>query len=365
MNVIPFVKVARSAPWFSREHSQYRYNTANDGNRLNQIPTFRVINVPPASNGWITLFPFLFTAFTSQLQWLTFRPESASTGIMVGALLTIQNVINGKYMYLQNPTNVVKGIIGLTYGITGVYITTVALMSFINAYAKSNETSFLVLVRYQDLIFSFLRMFGILLTFLFIPLLVFHSDPTTGFQQELDWLYYLVGCSCLGFYVAFVTIKCWKRYQKDKINKESAEETYTEEINDIVTKPMALWSIGDVAMWIEHGLELKSQSKLTNVQLQIIAEKMDAAMIDGEILLKVYSDESRLVDSVQLPLGLAMHFASAMEKIKASGSLTYACPTEQVSEQPGAKITSLHSSRSVAVDDGKSGFMTSSGDTFD
>ena len=158
-------------------------------------------------------------------------------------------------------------------------------------------------------------MFGLLLTFFYIPLLVVYSDPTSGLQKQYQWLWYLVGFSCLGVYVLYVSFKLWKAFRRDKVKKEKEAETNLREAEDVATRPIETWTTDEVSLWIKHCEELKANSKLTDDDLESISEKMKDAKVDGELLLVVCKSQERLEKSVMLPLGDACRFSSAMENL--------------------------------------------------
>ena len=71
LNLIPYVSTLREAPWFD-DNIQMSYGLDRNyfiaqGDRMVQAVTFRVVYDQPNVNGWMILFSFLFSVFTTEV----------------------------------------------------------------------------------------------------------------------------------------------------------------------------------------------------------------------------------------------------------------------------------------------------------
>ena len=169
------------------------------------------------------------------------------------------------------------------------------------------------LVKHQGSIFRCVRMFCQLLTFFFIPILVYERDPETGFQQDFKWLWYLVAGLVAGFYCLFLfsVLRQARRGRQDAAKMSL----------DHFEQPVYSWSVDEVAMWIEKSPKLSEVSTFTEGELTGIAEKFRNARISGESFLEVSTDSQILVKDIGVAVGEALHLSSVMSKIIARGYL--------------------------------------------
>ena len=139
VRLIPTVTTYTSPPWWNFDNEQmglsgtsFSEDEGDTGEKLRQVANFRIVYADTSIvNGWMLLLPFLFTAFTTQLQWLVTKPDTCAPSNMVSSILLIQNLVNGQKPYTGHE-NVGTKVIYLTYGVTGMFVTAVALMTFIN-----------------------------------------------------------------------------------------------------------------------------------------------------------------------------------------------------------------------------------------
>ena len=87
---------------------------------MRNIPAvnFRIIYQKLRSTAWMSLSQFLFAAFSTQLQWLTFRPKTTDASNMVSSILLIQTVVSSQESFIGR-ANIATSVITITYGITG------------------------------------------------------------------------------------------------------------------------------------------------------------------------------------------------------------------------------------------------------
>jgi len=139
VRLIPTVTTISTPPWWNFDNEQmglkgtsYSLDEGDAGEKLRQAANFRIVYADTSVvNGWMLLLPFLFTAFTTQLQWLVTKPDICAPSNMISSILLIQNLVSGQKPYTGHE-NVGTKVIYLTYGVTGMFITAVALMTFIN-----------------------------------------------------------------------------------------------------------------------------------------------------------------------------------------------------------------------------------------
>mmetsp|Transcript_34811 Transcript_34811/g.70413 ORF Transcript_34811/g.70413 Transcript_34811/m.70413 type:complete len:640 (+) Transcript_34811:81-2000(+) len=209
LSLIPYVSSVRTdEPWLNRSpfylkgmhpgFSPVVQNVGIPGSRIVRTASFRILWNDRDVSGWMMLVPFLFAVLMIQLQWLMLSAASCGTSTMIAGILLAQtiymsqNVQFGNFGVWSNPSsaevlgenNVVTSVIFLAYGIAGLYVSTIAMMAFIN----NAKGKYAWLHRHQIQIFNYLRLFGLLLTPLYIPILAIYSDPETGYQHGYDWV---------------------------------------------------------------------------------------------------------------------------------------------------------------------------------
>jgi len=304
---------------YGPNEDQFRYGVLTEEkfpNRIQRALRFRIVWQQSATVGWMIIFPFLFSAFSTQLQWLVVEPSEVSASSMISAILLIQNVVTSQGKLTQY-SNIATKIIYLTYGITGIYIIAVAGMAFINI--ARNKGRQLFLVRYQNLILRYLRLFGLLLTPLFIPLLVIYTDKKSGQQMHYDALWYAVGFFCVATFLLFIA---WDRWAAKKINQQEGLRLYSyKQLAGV--KAVCHWSVEDVGQWIRYSEDLKENSTFTDSELEAIAEKFKDGKVDGAAFKKIATDAEHLVKYLGLAIGMALHFSAAIENLNETGALRF------------------------------------------
>lgn len=197
-------------------------------------------------------------------------------------------------------------------------------MTFINI-ARARGTDFF-LVHHQGSIFRYLRLFGLLLTPLFIPLLVIYEEKDSGYQAPYTWLWYLVGFVCIAIFVGAVARDCWRvrRKRRDDQNKMAElDGCHQRSSQELRSKPLSQWSAEEVGLWIRHCEELKQLSHFTDGELEAIAQKFGDSKVDGLALIEISADAKLLVKYVGLAIGEALHFSSTVEKMRKANLITF------------------------------------------
>lgn len=334
--LIPHVKVNYNAPWFNAGNQQmflkgtgFTREEENEPEKTGRTANFRIIyhNAAVASN-WLILLPFLFSAFTTQLQWFILTADTCKPATMVTAVLLIQSLVNNQKAYVGVKT-VATDVLAVTYCLTAVYVVTVALMTFINITKDTGRIEFLA--HYQGGIFSYLRFIGLLCTPLFIPLLVFKSDLQTGQQQRIDWLWPLVISFCFLVFAIKVAwgIKTQMAHRKKKRAEEEAKKAKMEEeegetVVNYGTKVVRSMTADEIKKWIMETPELQLASRLTKDELAKVQHKFLNASIDGPALLRIGSDPEQIVKYVEgVPFGQALAFCDALAALKEEGIVKF------------------------------------------
>lgn len=289
-------------------------------NRLERSLRFRIVWSEPPGELWMVIFPFLFSSFSTQLQWLVLKASEVTAASMISAILLISNIVNTK-VGLVRYNNIASSTIYLTYGIVSVYILAVAIMAFINI-ARNSGTNFF-LVRYQVTILRYMRLFGLLLTPFFIPLLVFYSNDETGEQYFYQWLWWAVFVFDLVIFAAYIARDWWKVAKESRLRKQSDQQGKLSSCERICAKRVHLWTVEEVGEWIRGSEDLREIFSFTDGEREAIAEKFKVKKVDGTAFINLSMDAERLVKFLDLAIGEALHFSANVEKLVEMGVLKF------------------------------------------
>ena len=98
LRILPFVSTKREAPWLDNGHQMSYGDKSNyeggRGDRIVQSVTVRVIYDQPPLNGWMILFPFLFSVFTTQVCRLVSALHSDIWQLTYTALFVMESLVN-------------------------------------------------------------------------------------------------------------------------------------------------------------------------------------------------------------------------------------------------------------------------------
>ena len=288
-----------------------------------QVGMFRLIYDGPNSQSWFALLPVLFTAFVIQLQWLTTTASSCDGSTMITAVLLIQNLVQSQAAYVGYK-NIASNILTFTYVVAIIYVVAVALMTFINLSKSGGSRR--ILAQYQDSIFRYFRYFGNLMSFFYIPLLVFESDVDTGEQKQYDFLWPLV--------IAFDTLVLVFLISRDllklktKVSEAAESEDTTPDYKHLKSRDIGTLSVEETKIWVSNNEFLFDavQPNLNQEDLFGIAQLLFDADIDGGALLAIANDPKFLINSVGLSVGKAINFSSAIEELERMGSIRLVGP---------------------------------------
>ncbi|CAB9496736.1 expressed unknown protein [Seminavis robusta] len=325
LTLIPYMKVVHIAPWFNEGYPQMElqdtgHSVAHEdiSERAFQAGSFRVVYRNQASFGWMILLPFLFTAFTTQLQWMVTTPENCSASSMITSVLLIQNVVGSQKPYTGHQT-IVSETIYLTYAVTGIYVTAVAIMTFINITKNTGKIDYIA--NHQKTIFQYLRLLGLLTTPLYIPVMVFQTDSATGEQDRYTWLWPLVGSLCAAVFLGKFLRDIHLAFSKGKDNGDTPKEPVDYEQIDLSTKAVTSLTAEEVKIWMSTCKDLEDVSPFDKEELSVIAHKFYEAKIDGNALLRTAADPKIMVQFVGLSIGEALNISDAFEKLKRGQSI--------------------------------------------
>lgn len=146
------------------------------------------------------------------------------------------------------------------------------------------------------------------LCLLYIPLLSAHSiDEGNGNQEELAWVWVLV----VGFIVGLVIIRIVMDYSLIKKKRRDQKE---DSLKALVfsSKPLNLWDQDAVLRWIRIGT-LHQATYFSVTKRSLIAEKLEAACADGELLSEYGTDIEKLVQFVGLSFGDAVKLSKELK----------------------------------------------------
>ncbi|KAL7450278.1 hypothetical protein ACHAWC_002221 [Mediolabrus comicus] len=229
---------------------------------------------------------------------------------MVSAILQLQSVVNAQKQYLQY-SNKLTQIIYLTYAIITANIVCISLMAYIN---KAKEKGHLPrLVRMKASIFKMLRLLDMQLALFLIPILSIRTDPLTGEQNDLKWIWYIV----VFVVVSIFSICAYQEYAKlrDITIKKHEEEELLDQVK-LSPYPEPDWTAEQVGHWIRTNEELRECSSLTEAELAAIAAKFVATGVHGIAFCKVAYDKDSLKEDIGLFVGEVLLFVHTMEKLR-------------------------------------------------
>lgn len=301
-------------------------------NRLERSLRFRIVWSEPPGELWMVIFPFLFSAFSTQLQWLVLKASEVTAASMISAILLISNIVNAHKGGLVRYNNIASSTIYLTYGIVGVYILAVAIMAFINIARNSGTNS--ILVRYQGSILRYMRLTCLLLTPFYIPLLVFYSNDVTGEQHSYQWLWWTVFVFDLVIFAAYIARDWWKVTKERRLRKKGDQEGEFSSCELICAKRVHLWTVEEVGKWIRSSEDLREISSFTDGEREAIAEKFKVKKVDGTAFINLSKDADRLVKFLDLAIGEALHFSANVEKLVKMGVLKFDNDDDDAADTP-------------------------------
>jgi len=178
-------------------------------------------------------------------------------------------------------------------------------------------------------IYFTLRSAGLLMTFLYIPVLAIKSDIETGSQEEIRWLWPVVGAFVCTFFFLRLIYVFWKGWQHAQVAK--VDESKDVDHIDLASRAVTTLTVEEVQHWIANCEELQATSNLSSKDLAAIAHKFHEAKIDGRVLVRTGSDARTLVKFVGLPIGEAMNFSDAFQSLMRSKSIKLSSDEEQPS----------------------------------
>lgn len=344
LSLIPRIINERQPPFYGEHYYQMRNPylesdpEKSEGNRLVEAASFTLLHIPEYHDGLSRVYPFIFLILATLLQWLVYTPDKFSNAQMVAAILQLQSVVNAQKQYLQY-SNKLTQIIYLTYAIITANIVCISLMAYIN---KAKEKGHLPrLVRMKGSIFrmvskipsyysilrssmyifspaslvsaSQLRLLDMQLALFLIPILSIRTDPLTGEQKELKWIWYIVAFVVLSIF----SICAYQEYAKlkDMTIKKHKEEELLDKIK-LSPYPEPDWTAEQVGHWIRTNEEVRDCSALTEGELAAIAAKFVATGVHGIAFCKVAYDKDLLKEDVGLFVGEQLLFVHTMEKLR-------------------------------------------------
>jgi len=157
------------------------------------------------------------------------------------------------------------------------------------------------------------------MTFLYIPVLWIKSDNETGKQEELRWLWPVVGAWVCTFFFLRLLYVFYKGCQHAKADR--VDESKDVEHIDLASRAVTTLSVEEVKYWISNCEELEEKSKLAKGDLEKIAVKFHDAKIDGRALLRTGSDTRTLIKFLGLTVGEAINFSDAFQSLMRSKSI--------------------------------------------
>lgn len=224
----------------------------------------------------------------------------------------IQQIIIGAYLWI---VTTVPPIVLQAYGITGCWIFTVVVMMLINSAKVDEATRDKWFVTWQVTMFRYFRLFAASLSFLYIPVLAAYSiDKGNGEQYRVSWVWAVVICVIVFLFIGRVSLDC-------RIMKKRRKDLEEDSLKAMVfsSKPLNLWSQDEVLRWVKIGT-MHRETYFSYAKRLSIADKLDAAAVDGELLSKYGADPEKLVQFVGLPWGDAVKLTQEMRLLVKSTS---------------------------------------------
>ena len=150
------------------------------------------------------------------------------------------------------------------------------------------------------------------LCLLYIPLLCAYSiDEDSGNQTSEDWVWGLVVGIIIFLFAGRALLDIRKIRRKRKDAAVDSMNAFAD-ISKLSSKPLEEWDQEEVLRWISIG-RLHNASFFTEAKRGSIAEKLEAACLDGKMLCRYGSDVEQLVRLVGLPLGDAANLADELK----------------------------------------------------
>lgn len=323
--MIPSVWHTTAAPWFTAgyEHMMLADTGIHQENelqsRLFQEVMFRLVYEGDPTSPWFAILPVLFTAFIIQLQWLITKPSTCGGSTMITAVLLVQNLVSTQTKYVGYQ-NIANDVLTFTYVVAIVYVGAVTLMTFINVTKQYGKIEWLA--KHQDIIFKYFQLLGYLLSLLYIPLLVFDSNPETGEQQTYNWLWPLVVSIAVFIFLIAIAgdLRRWRVKTKDNIKGPPPD------FHHLLSCDIGTLNRDEVETWIRNSDALAAavHPYLSSDDLNEIAQTLYDAEIDGKALLHIATDTKVLVQSVGLSVGKAINFSEGFASLSQHASNTSA-----------------------------------------
>ena len=188
-------------------------------------------------------------------------------------------------------------------------------MTYINLAREKGQSRWLT--KYQSRLLKGIRCFGLSLSPLYIPIIVFEQDDKSGRSGVDAWLWTLVIFSCA---VTFIGLRGYSFIRHNRLERENKEKEAATHNYD--PSSVHLWSVANVAAWIEDCEELKTFSRFTEKEINAIARKFEDNKVDGKAFQKISQDEKALMN-VGFAIGEALHFVDTMDKIYAAEVLPF------------------------------------------
>lgn len=204
-------------------------------------------------------------------------------------------------------------------------------MAFLNLSRTHGRNTWIV--KQQLLIYRCLRMLCLLLTLYFIPILVHTKDPETGYQTNLDWLWYLSTGLILVCYSVFLwSLYCGhcpmnhcQRSKEVDIEEEDLDEKKDPKANavleEFVHNSVETWSVKQVSSWLELSPALHAASTLSQQDWQVISNKFQTSHMHGPSFVMVVLDPHWLVRDLQLTVGEALQLSRIVSRFFQDGYL--------------------------------------------
>eukprot|EP00804_Cyclotella_cryptica_P008548 CCRYP_007545-RA/>CCRYP_007545-RA protein AED:0.14 eAED:0.14 QI:299/1/1/1/0.6/0.5/6/1648/753 len=322
LTMVPYMFFDRIEPWYQDRISQFHYNETRqrlpigNGNNLQRMLGLRIIVKHPPTKGWFEVLPILFVSLTAIANFVSSDPIQIGATSMVQALLGVNSLVTQNTQLIGQYTVMGQSLL-VAYGITGCWIITVVVMMLINSSKEDQATRDKWYVTYQVTMFRYLRLFAASLSFLYIPLLAAYSiDFGNGEQDRVTWVWALVICVIVCLFIVRVSLDC--RIMK-KSRKDQAEDSLKAMV--FSSKPLNLWSQDEVLRWVRIGT-MHRETYFSNAKRLSIADKLEAAAVDGEILSKYGAEPEKLVQFVGLPWGDAVKLSEEIKWLvkRTSGS---------------------------------------------
>jgi hypothetical protein len=192
------------------------------------------------------------------------------------------------------------------YCITGIWIFAVVLMVIINKAKKYGSGNKWYAVSQQQ-IFNYLRMLAESLLLVYVPYLSAYSiDKGNGRQERLTWAWAL----CISAIIFMFIVRAVRDYRLIRKRKEDKEANSIQALV-FSSKPLNQWSQDEVLNWVRIG-SMNRESYFSEAKRLSVAEKLENACADGELLSVYGADIDKLVQLIGLPFGDAVKLSQEM-----------------------------------------------------